>query len=103
MAGVSEGVGARDVVSEKAGSWIPQALTGQAKNLGLCCQYKGGTWICNDGHFKGITSCRLENRLMAKVKARRPIKGYCNSLGQRCWACGIRGGDGASEQPSASG
>lgn len=62
VAGARERV-VRDVIGEKPGSSIPQALIGQGKNLGLCSQYEEGGWVCKDFHFKGITRCSLENRL----------------------------------------
>lgn len=40
----------RDVTGEKHESRIPQALTGQGKNLGLCSQYEE-RWL----DFQGLT------------------------------------------------
>lgn len=39
VAGARERV-IRDVIGEKRGSRIPQALIGQGKNFGLCSQYE---------------------------------------------------------------
>lgn len=89
------------------GKWLQRNLEARSHRLSQAkvrmCQYMGGTWVCNDLHFKRNTSCCLENRLEARVKAKSSVRDYCNSLSKGASMWTKPGDDRASEQPSDSG